>query len=100
MAMVGFTNPPEDDQAAEAEADALAQAARERKIKAAMAWLQEAMGGKSQPAAEMITQAQSLGIARTTLTTARHRLSIRTEKRAEGWHWIPPRQRKKQPVTV
>lgn len=77
-------------------------AQRERKIKAAMAWLQAAMAGQPKAAAEMIAEASAAGIARTTLTTARGRLHIRSERRADGWHWIPPkpRQRKKQPVTV
>ena len=76
------------------------QAQRERKIKAAMAWLQEAMAGQERPAAEMIAAAEDSGIARTTLTTARGRLHIRSERRADGWHWIPTRSRKKQPITV
>lgn len=76
------------------------QAGREHKIRAAMAWLSTAMAGTSQPAAEMIAQAEAAGIARSTLTTARQRLKIRSERRAEGWQWIPPRTRKKQPVIV
>lgn len=76
------------------------QAQRERKIKAAMVWLQEAMAGQERSASEMIAAAEASGIARTTLTTARGRLHIRSERRADGWHWIPAKSRKKQPATV
>jgi hypothetical protein len=80
-------------------------AARERKIKQAMAWLQEALkDGLPRPAADLEQQARADGFTHSTLADARRRLSIRSEKRGAAWYWIPPARRpsrrKKQSATV
>lgn len=74
------------------------QAQRSQKIREAMDWLQVAMAGRTRPAAEVEAEALAAGIARTTLTTARQRLLIRSKRRGQAWVWIPPKSRKKQPV--
>lgn len=76
------------------------EAIRERKIKAAMAWLQEAMAGQQKPAAEIEAAGLAAGFTHSTLADARKRLRIRSEKRGNAWWWIPPRTRRKQPATV
>jgi hypothetical protein len=67
-----------------------------RKIKAAMAWLASAMGGKEQPAAAMESAALAAGHAHSTLAAARRRLHIRSVRRGNAWYWIPPKAQRSQ----
>lgn len=67
-----------------------------RKIKAAMAWLQEAMQGQEQAAAVMEAQGISAGHAHSTLAAARRRLHIRSVRRGNAWYWVPPKARRSQ----
>ncbi len=75
--------------------------AKERKVKACMAFLQGAMAGQPRPAAEMEAQARAAGFTHATIQAARERLHIASKRRGKAWVWIPPRPRhQKQPVTV
>jgi hypothetical protein len=73
--------------------------ARRRKTREAMTWLRDYLHGPM-PADAIITEAARLGIARTTLQTAKERLHIRSVRHAAGWTWYPPKSRKKPPVEV
>ncbi len=63
---------------------------QEGKIQGAMAFLRAALEQGARPAREVEAEAQAQGIARSTLTEARKRLGIRSQKQGQGWHWIPP----------
>lgn len=80
-------------------ADATFGQTRQRKIAEAMAFLRVAMAGGPRPAAEVEREGLAAGHTHTTLQTARARLSIRSQRKGNAWVWIPPRSRKKQPVT-
>lgn len=67
---------------------------RERKVKAAMVYLQSAMTGP-RPAAEVEAAALVQGITHSTLQTARNRLHIRSQRINNQWVWIPPKRRQK-----
>ena len=60
------------------------------KIHQAMVWLQDAMAGQVRPAADIEPAALAAGIPHSTLAEARRRLHIRSQKRRDGWYWIPP----------
>lgn len=90
------TTPFEPD--ASDQAEPASQAERTRKIKKAMTWLKDYMRGQPMPAEAVIEEATRLGIARTTLQTAKDRLSIRSARDGKGWTWYPRKRRKKQPV--
>ena len=79
-----------------------AKAERMRKSKAAMAWLQAYLHGQPMAASQIEAEAARLGIAHTTLQTAKERLHIRSERSGKGWAWVPPqpaKRRRKQPVS-
>jgi hypothetical protein len=82
------------------DATQVAQAQRARKIAEAMAFLRVAMAIGPRPAAEVKAEALAAGHTHTTLATARARLSIRSKRQGNQWVWIPPRGRKRQPVTA
>ncbi len=82
----------------EPERAAETQAARRRKTREAMTWLSDYLHGQAMPADAIIAEAARLGIARTTLQTAKERLHIRSVRHAAGWTWYPPKSRKKHPV--
>ena len=59
------------------------------KIQQAMEWLETAMAGQVRPAADIEPVALTAGIPHSTLAEARRRLHIRSQKRRDGWYWIP-----------
>lgn len=71
---------------------------RARKIKQAMAFLQQEMGGVPHPAAEMEAAGRTAGFSHSTLRDARVRARITTHKQGKQWVWIPPRARRKPTV--
>ena len=71
-------------------------AAKRRKIRDAMAWLQGAMIAGPRPAAEVEAEAMAAGHTHTTLQTARARLHITSHRQGNQWIWTPPRTRQKQ----
>ncbi len=73
--------------------------ARMSKLRAAMAFLQEAMATGARPAAEVEAEAQAAGFTHATIQAARERLRIASKRKGNAWVWIPPKARKKQPVT-
>lgn len=68
--------------------------ARTRKIKAAMAFLKEALSEEPRPAREVEAEALAAGHARSTLHLARQRAHIRSERRDNRYIWFTPAQRK------
>ena len=75
--------------------------AKERKIKACMAFLQAAMAGQARPAAEVEAEARAAGFTHATIQTARERSHISSRRQGKGWVWIPPKAtRRNQPATV
>ena len=74
--------------------EAKAPQARERKIKAAMAFLREALKDGPRPAAEVEAEGLAAGHAHATLALARKRASIRSQRQGKQWIWSTAKQRK------
>lgn len=68
--------------------------ARERKIKAAMAFLKEALKAGPRPAKEVEAEGLAAGHAHATLALARKRAFIRSQRQGHQWIWSTARQRK------
>src|SRR5262245_45776653 len=67
---------------------------RERKIKAAMAFLRKALKDGSRPAKEVEAEALAAGHAHSTLVHARKRAFIRSQRQGKQWIWSTAAQRK------
>src|SRR5690242_17440843 len=67
---------------------------REHKIKAAMAFLREALAAGSRPAAEVEAEGLAAGHAHATLALARKRAYIRSERKGNAWMWSTAAQRR------
>ncbi len=67
---------------------------RERKIKAAMAFLKDALKDGPRPAAEVEKEGLEAGHAHATLALARKRAYIRSERKGQQWIWSTAAQRK------
>lgn len=91
MAEISFAEPP---MLPEAKEDELEPLRRERKIKAAMAFLREALKDGPRPAKEVEAEALAAGHARTTLHIARARCYIRSERIQNRYIWSTATQRK------
>jgi hypothetical protein len=74
--------------------EAQAPQARERKIKAAMAFLKEALKDGPLPAKDVEAEGLAAGHAHATLALARKRASIRSQRQGKQWIWSTARQRK------
>ena len=66
----------------------------ERKIKAAMAFLKEALKDGPRPAAEVEAEGLAAGHAHSTLVHARKRAFIRSQRLGNQWIWSTAAQRK------
>lgn len=82
-----------DSEAESQDADDAAPA-RERKIKAAMAWLKDALKDGPRPGKEVEAAGIAAGHARTTLHIARQRAYIRSERIDNRYIWSSAAQRK------
>src|SRR5579885_2616476 len=97
MGMPPFVPEPEPEE--EPTATTEESTAPDRRIKAAMAWLKETMGdGEARLASEMEALAVLANIPKATLTLARQRCHIRSERIKNRWVWTPPRSWKEIPV--
>lgn len=67
---------------------------RERKIKAAQAFLQQALTNGPRPAREVETEAQMSGIAHATLQVARERERIVSTRQGSQWIWTAQKRRR------
>ena len=72
---------------------------RERKIKAAMAFLKVALKDGPRPAKEVEAEGLAAGHAHGTLAHARKRASIRSQRQGNQWIWSTAAQRKKAEAT-
>jgi hypothetical protein len=68
--------------------------ARERKIKAAMAFLKDALKDGPRPAKEVEAEGLAAGHAHATLALGRKRAFIRSQRQGNQWIWSTARQRK------
>jgi hypothetical protein len=80
------------------EAAAPAPQARERKIKAAMAFLKEALKDSPRPAKDVEAEGLAAGHAHATLALARKRAFIRSQRQGNQWIWSTARQRKEAAI--
>ena len=78
--------------------EAQAPQARERKIKAAMAFLREALKAGPRPAKEVEAEGLAAGHAHATLALARKRASIRSQRQGHQWIWSTAKQRKEEAI--
>ncbi len=76
------------------EADPMQRQIRERKIKAAMAFLRAALKDGPRPGRDVEAEALAAGHARSTLHLARQRAFIRSERIGTRYIWSTPAQRK------
>jgi hypothetical protein len=72
--------------------------ARERKIKAAMAFLKDALKDGPRPAKVVETEGLAAGHAHATLALARKRASIRSQRQGNQWIWSTAKQRKEAAI--
>ena len=73
--------------------------ARERKIKAAMAFLKDALKDGPRPAKEVEAEGLAAGHAHATLALARKRAFIRSQRQGHQWIWSTAAQRKMAAAT-
>jgi hypothetical protein len=72
--------------------------ARERKIKAAMAFLLEALKAGPRPAKKVEAEGLAAGHAHATLALARKRAYIRSQRQGNQWIWSTAKQRKEAAI--
>ncbi len=95
-----FVVPEPHESTQEGEPRAGEAARPERKIRAAMDWLRDVMAdGEARLASEMEALAEQEGIPKATLTLARQRCHMRSERIQNRWVWKPPRSWKQSATT-